>query len=171
MKFVRRFALATAIIASTVAAQDVRVDMKIPADRKPAPAFSLEDTTGKSATLADYPGRVVLLDFWATWCGGCKKEIPWFIGFSRQYAPQGLSVVGAAMDDEGWKVVKPFLAQNDIPYRIVVGDDALMKRFDVDSLPDTFLIDKHGRLAATYSNGLVDRANIEANIKSLLAEP
>src|SRR3954447_7712257 len=73
--------------------------------RKPAPAFSLQDTDGKAVTLAEYKGKVVLLNFWATWCGPCKIEIPWFAEFERKYKDRGFAVLGVAMDDEGWSVV------------------------------------------------------------------
>ena len=139
-------------------------------DRKDAPELGLEDSSGKVATLQNYRGKVLLLDFWATWCTGCKHEIPWFAGFESAYGAKGLAVVGVAMDDEGWKVVKPFLAETKVPYRIVLGNDATSKRFGIESLPDTFLIDRHGRVAAAYKAALVDRADIEANIKALLSE-
>jgi hypothetical protein len=79
-------------------------------------------------------------------------------------------VVGASLDDDGWKSLKPFLAEHTIPYRIVLGDEAFAKRYGIENMPDTFLIDRHGRVAAAYRAGIVDRNDIEANIKSLLAE-
>ena len=137
--------------------------------RKPAPEFTLQDSSGKTVRLADYRGKVVLLDFWATWCHGCKLEIPWFSEFEKSYGARGLAVVGVAMDDGGWKVVKPFLAETRVPYRMVLGDDGLAKRYGIGSLPDTFLIDRQGRVAAVYKEGLVDRNDVEANIKAILA--
>lgn len=139
-------------------------------DRKPAPELELEDSSGRIATLGNYGGEVLLLDFWATWCTGCKHEIPWFAAFQSAYGAKGLAVVGVAMDDEGWKVVKPFLAQTKVPYRILLGNAAISQRYGIENLPDTFLIDRHGRVAAAYRASLVDRADIEANIKALLAE-
>ncbi len=139
-------------------------------DRKPAPDFALSDETGKTVSLKDYRGKVLLLDFWATWCHGCKQEIPWFVEFRKTYAAQGFDVVGVSLDGDGWKVLKPFLADAKIPYEIVLGDDATAQRFGIETMPDTFLIDEKGRLAAAYRGGLVDRANIEANIKTLLAK-
>ena len=137
--------------------------------RKPAPEFTLQDTSGKTARLADYRGKVVLLDFWATWCHGCKLEIPWFSEFEKTYGAHGLAVIGVAMDDGGWRVVNPFLAETHVPYRMVLGDDALAKRYGIGSLPDTFLIDRQGKVAAVYKEGLVDRNDVEANIKAMLA--
>ncbi|MGA7410072.1 MAG: TlpA disulfide reductase family protein [Bryobacteraceae bacterium] len=160
-------------LAGTIAAADqatIRAALEPPQARKPAPEFSLQDAAGKTATLADYRGKVLLLDFWATWCTGCKEEIPWFAAFYKTYAPQGLQVVGASLDDDGWKALKPFLAEHPIPYRIVLGNDAFAKRCGIENMPDTFLIDRHGRVAAAYRAGIVDRNDVEANIKSLLAE-
>jgi cytochrome c biogenesis protein CcmG/thiol:disulfide interchange protein DsbE len=148
----------------------LRAPLQSVKDRKDAAELGLEDSTGKVATLRNYRGKVLLVDFWATWCTGCKHEIPWFAGFQSAYGAQGLAVVGVAVDNDGWKAVRPFLAETKVPYRIVMGNDATMQRFGIDSLPDTFLIDRHGRVAAAYKAGLVDRDDIEANIKALLLE-
>jgi peroxiredoxin len=131
-----------------------------------APVFTLTDSAGKTATLDAYRGKVVLLDFWATWCHGCKEEIPWFAEFQRKYSGKGLEVVGVSMDD-GWPVVKEFLAKTDVPYRIVLGDDALMKKYGNESMPDTFLIDREGRIAAVY-RGLVNKDGVEKDLRGIL---
>lgn len=136
--------------------------------RKPAPQFALKDAKGKTLTLAKYRGKVVLLDFWATWCHGCKEELPWFAEFARKYKAQGLEVVGVSMDD-GWSVVRQFLAQKPIPYRIVLGNDGTAKQYNIGNMPDAFLVDRHGRIAATYV-GVVDKDNLEANLRAMLAQ-
>jgi thiol-disulfide isomerase/thioredoxin len=112
---------------------------------------------------------VVLLDFWATWCHGCKEELPWFADFQRKYAAKGLQVVGVSLDEEGWKVVKPFLEQTKVPYRMLLGDQPLAKKYGIENMPDAYLIDRHGRIAATYV-GLVDKENVEANLQAMLAQ-
>ena len=160
-----------AMVTLAVAADEpgFRAVLQPEGKRKPAPEINLEDSLGKAATLAQYRGQVVVLDFWATWCHGCKQEIPWFAEFHEKYTGKGLAVIGVSLDDDGWKVVKPFIATAKIPYRIVLGNDATATRYGLAGMPDTFLIDRQGRLAATYT-GMVDRANIEKNIQTLLAE-
>ena len=137
------------------------------AERKPAPDFSLTDAQGNLVTLSALKGKVVLLDFWATWCGGCKLEIPWYMEFDKKYRDKGLAVVGVSMDDEGMKVVKPFLAQRHIDYPIVVGDEAMGRRFGLGQMPLTLLIDKQGRVAIAHS-GVVDKDDFESHIRQLL---
>src|SRR5258705_7442 len=98
-------------LASSAVAADpptVRAALQSPKERKPAPNFALQDASGRTAKLRDYRGKVVLLDFWATWCHGCKEEIPWFSEFQRTYRAKGLAVVGVSLDEGGWSVVKRF---------------------------------------------------------------
>ena len=159
-------------------AADVRVDLEPQSTRKPAPEFALLDGAGRSVPLASFKNKPLLLDLWATKCGGCVKEIPSFIEIHHAYASRGLAVVGISMDilyedlkgpAEAWSLVNPFVQTHKVDYPILMGDDAITKRYSVNALPVTYLIDRHGRIAATYV-GVVDRANIEANIKALLAE-
>src|SRR5207253_10207488 len=131
-------------------------------ERKPAANFALQDASGTTAKLKSYRGKVVLLDFWATWCTGCKQEIPWFSEFQRTYGSKGFAVVGVSLDEGGWNVVKPFLAETHVPYRMLLGDDATAQRYGIQNLPDTFLIDRHGRVAAAYIAGLVDKDTVAA---------
>ena len=172
--FVRIQLLSLALaFAWGLAAQEqpgLRVALQPEKDRKPAAEFALQDASGKTIKLDDFRGKVVLLDFWATWCTGCKKEIPWFEAFQSAYDAKGFAVVGVSMDEDGWKVLRPFLEEHKIPYTMLLGDDPMSKRYRIENLPDTFLIDRHGRVAALYKESLVDKDNVEANIKALLAE-
>jgi peroxiredoxin len=138
--------------------------------RKPSPDFTLTDSKGASIKLSDYKGKVVLLDFWATWCGGCKVEIPWYIEFQNTYKDKGLSVVGVSMDDDGWKSVKPFLAENKINYPIVIGNSDLGTQFGLSGLPLTLLIDRNGKIADSHA-GMVEKDAFEREIQSLLKDP
>jgi peroxiredoxin len=139
-------------------------------DAKTAPDFSRVDASGHKVQLSKYKGKVVLLDFWATWCTGCKEEIPWFVEFAARYRKNGLAVLGVSMDEDGWKVVKPFLAEKmKIPYPIVIGDDAMAQQFGgIQNMPVTLLIDRQGRIAYSHV-GVVDRAKFEGEIQELLS--
>ena len=159
-------------------AADIRVSVEPQSARKPAPNFVLRDTDGKPVSLSRFKGKPVLLDLWATKCGGCVKEIPSFIEIHHAYRNRGLAVVGISMDilyedlkgpAEAWSLVNPFVEAHKVDYPILMGDDGITKRYSVNALPVTYLIDRRGRIAATYV-GVVDRANIEANIQTLLAE-
>jgi peroxiredoxin len=140
-------------------------------ERHKAPDFALKDGDGKLVHLADYRGKVVLLDFWATWCGPCKLEIPWFEEFQRQHQEKGFAVIGVSMDDEGWEVVKPFLTRLKVNYRVLIGNDQTAQMYGgIDALPTTFLIDREGKIAAVHV-GLVDRKEFENGIEQLLEAP
>jgi len=140
-------------------------------DRHPAVDFTLKDADGKTVKLSDYKGKVVLLDFFATWCGPCKIEIPWFMEFERKHKDRGFSVLGVSMDDEGWEVVKPFLQDLNVNYRVVIGNDFTAQAYGgVDALPTTFLIDREGRIAAVHV-GLAGKKDFENGIEKLLQSP
>jgi cytochrome c biogenesis protein CcmG/thiol:disulfide interchange protein DsbE len=143
-----------------------------PADsRKPLPQVALTDSNGAPVNLAVYKDRVVLLDFWATWCEGCKEEIPWFMEFQDKYNRTGLTVVGASLDDDGWKSVKPYLREHKINYPIVLGTFESAKQFGVDKgMPVSVLIDRAGKIADIHP-GMVDKAAFEHEIQTLLREP
>jgi cytochrome c biogenesis protein CcmG/thiol:disulfide interchange protein DsbE len=133
------------------------------------PDFKLPDATGASIRLSHYKGKVVLLNFWATWCHGCKTEIPWFMEFAAKYKNRGLVVLGVALDDDGWKPVRPYLAEKKINYPIVVGSPALAKQYGVEPMPMTYLIDRRGKVAATHI-GMVDKENTEKEIVQMLSK-
>jgi cytochrome c biogenesis protein CcmG/thiol:disulfide interchange protein DsbE len=140
-------------------------------DRKAAPDFDLKDVNGKIVHLSDFRGKAVLLDFWATWCGPCKIEIPWFVDMQRKYKDRGLVVIGIAMDDEGWKAVKPFLDEMKVNYRVVMGNDQTADLYGgVEALPTTFVLDREGRIAKTHV-GLSSKEDFEDEIEKILADP
>jgi peroxiredoxin len=166
-------------IGQTARPSGVRATIQPANGRRPTAAFHLDDASGHDLSLSRYRGKVVLLDFWATTCGGCVNEIPWFIDLRREYKTKGLDVLGVSMDviyddlknaQEGWSRVKPFVQAHGVNYPIVMGDDQVLKSWNIDAFPTTFLIDKAGRVAAQYV-GIVDKANMESNIKTLLKEP
>jgi len=142
--------------------------VKSAAERKPAPDFALKDADGRTVQLSDYRGKVVLLNFWATWCGPCKVEIPWFIEFEREHKDQGFAVIGVAMDDDGWDAVKPFVQRLNVNYRVLLGADSVAQLYGgVDSLPTTFIIDRQGKIAATHI-GLVSKGMYERDLSEVL---
>jgi peroxiredoxin len=174
MSFSRiRFLTMSAVVAAGLSLgadqATVRANLQPAGQRKAASEFALQDGSGRQVSLKDYRGKVVLLDFWATWCHGCKLEIPWFAEFSRKYRDQGVEVVGVSLDSDGWKVVTPFIKTAQIPYGIVLGNDDVAKAYGIANMPDTFLIDREGRIAAAY-NGVVDKQNVDDNLRALLSE-
>jgi peroxiredoxin len=132
-----------------------------------APDFTLTDAEGKPVRLSDRKGKVVLVNFWATWCGGCKVEIPWFVVFDSKYRNAGLDTIGVSLDSDGWTSVRPYLKEKPISYTIVVGNEATANEFNVSAMPVTVLVDRQGRIAATHT-GLVARATYEFEIEALL---
>jgi len=111
-----------------------------------APDFTRIDLSGRPLRLEQFRGRVVLLNFWATWCGPCIEEIPVFSRWQGRYGDARLQVIGVSMDDEE-AAVKRFLAKHDVPYPVLMGDAKLGKSFGgVYGLPQSFLIDAHGRI-------------------------
>jgi peroxiredoxin len=135
---------------------------------KVAPDFSLIDSKGATLKLSDYRGKVVLLDFWATWCHGCRTEIPWYMEFENKYKDKGLAVIGVSMDTD-WNTVKPFMAKEEMNYPVVIGNDGLLERYGSHSMPATYLIDRDGRIA-DYHIGVVNKDQFESEIKKLLME-
>jgi peroxiredoxin len=166
------------VACSLVHATDIRAALEPQSVRKTAPEFVLLDASGKSVSLSSFRGKPLLLDLWATKCGGCVKEIPSFIEVHHNYAVKGLAVVGISMDvlyedlkgpAEAWELVNPFVKAHNVDYPILMGDGGITKRYSVEALPITYLIDNRGRIAAKYV-GIVDRSNLEANIRALLVE-
>ena len=132
-------------------ATTVKAAVKSDKERKAAPEFTLKDSNGQTVHLSDYKGKVVLLDFWATWCGPCKIEIPWFMEFQQEFKDKGFAVLGVSMDEDGWTAVKPYIARLKVNYRIGLGIDRVGDQYGgVESLPTTFLIDRQGRIASTH---------------------
>ncbi len=132
-----------------------------------APDFSLQDLDGQPLQLANYRGKVVLLDFWATWCAPCRDEIPHFVTLQDKYREQGLQVIGISMDD-GPKPVREFYQQFKMNYPVALGTDKVAETYGgVLGLPVSFLIGRDGQVAAKYV-GEVQIPVLEQEIKSLL---
>ncbi len=147
------------------------VSVKPEESRKKAPEFTLKDVHGNAVHLSDFKGKVVLLDFWATWCGPCVIEIPWFMEFQRKYKDRGFEVLGVAMDDDGWKSVTPYVEKRKFNYRVVLGDDLTGDQYGgIEALPSTYVIDRNGKIAAVHI-GLSKKEEFEDAIQILLDSP
>jgi len=132
-----------------------------------APDFTRADLAGKPVRLAGYRGKLVLLNFWASWCGPCLEEMPRLSAWQRAYGAEGLQIIGVSMDDDA-APVKRLLARHPVSYPVVMGDAKLGAAFGgVLGLPLTYLIDRRGRIVARYQ-GESDLAKMEQTIKALL---
>jgi len=150
------------------AASASAISLKKEASRKRAPDFELKDAGGRVVRLSDYAGKVVLLDFWATWCGPCRGAIPWLIELSEKYKADGLAVIGVSMDEEGWSAVKPFMEKMKITYPILLGNKRVAYLYGgVESLPLAFFVDRNQRVAAIHP-GEASRKDYEKTIRALL---
>ncbi|MEZ2346422.1 TlpA disulfide reductase family protein [Terriglobus sp. RCC_193] len=135
-----------------------------------APPFVLRQADGKAVSLSSYKGKVILLNFWATWCAPCRVEMPWFEEFSKSYGGKGFAVLGVSLDDGGWKEVQPTVTKLRISYPIVLGDKRTMKLYGMgEQLPATFLIDRTGKIQ-TVKIGFGDKKEFEQTISQLLKE-
>jgi len=140
----------------------------VAATSMPSPAWELKGVDGKLVKFSDFAGKVVILDFWATWCGPCRMEIPGFIELQKQYADKGLVVVGVSLDQDGASVVKTFMDKTGIIYPVVLGDETIVCAFGgVEGIPTTFIIDRNGRIVGMHV-GYTEKTEFESEIKPLL---
>ena len=135
----RRLALAAALLAAACSVPTPR------GEKRPAPAFDLPDINGGKVSLASLKGKVVVLDFWATWCGPCIREIPEYAEFWRKNQLRGIEVVGVVLDSGEPQEIQDFIREYRIPYRQILGDDKIKSEYGADQgYPTTFVIDREG---------------------------
>jgi peroxiredoxin len=151
--------------------QDVASDEGLPNLRgKKAPAFILKTEDGRKVSLADYKGKAVLVNFWATWCVPCKLEMPWFVDLHKQYASQGFEILGVNEDDvKDRSQIGKFSRKIGVNYPILLGNDTAAKAYGgIDVLPTSFYVGRDGKVVEEAA-GLISRDEIEANIKKAMA--
>jgi thiol-disulfide isomerase/thioredoxin len=139
----------------------------VTAQQKKASDFSLKSADGVAHQLSKLKGKVVLVNFWATWCGPCRQEIPDFIEAYKKYKGKGLEIIGISLDQDGWTKVTPFVKQNQITYPVVLGDEQVVENYGgVDAIPTTFLVDKSGNIVDKHV-GAMRLNQLEAKLKPL----
>jgi peroxiredoxin len=139
-------------------------------DRKTAPDFAMTDPSGRQVRLSEYRGKAVLLNFWATWCGPCRREIAVLNGFQQTHDPDRFTVLGVSLEESGWEAVKPFMAAVRFQYPVMMGSENVASLYGgLEVIPTTLLIDKFGRIAAVHV-GVCNRSEYEADINAVLKE-
>ena len=133
-----------------------------------APPFELKTLDGHTLNLSDFRGKVVVLNFWATWCAPCRVETPWLVELYRQYQQRGLEIVGISMDDGGTHPVEKFVQEMNVNYPVLMGSNSVTDSYGgLRFLPQTFFIDRDGRIER-HTMGLTSRSDLEDDIKHLL---
>ncbi len=157
------------LIAAVVLIAATRVSTHHASHKYRAPDFTLRDMNGAPVRLSDFRGKAVVLNFWATWCPPCRREIPWFIEMQKKYGPQGLQVIGVSMDDGGRDAVEAFVKRMGINYLIVQGEDHAASLYGGgEVLPTTYYISRDGRVVSSVE-GLISESEIENNIQEALS--
>jgi thiol-disulfide isomerase/thioredoxin len=134
-----------------------------------APEFELRDLKGNQVRLSEFRGKAVVLNFWATWCAPCRRELPWFVEFQKEYGPRGLQIIGVSMDDGGIDAIAPFVRKMGIDYVVLLGDSRVGSLYGgLEVLPTTYYISSHGDVIA-YVNGVLSKTEVEHDVREVLA--
>ena len=149
---------------------------------KQAPSFTLQDLAGKQISLADYKGKALLINFWATWCGPCKLETPWLVELEKQYAPQGFEILGVDTEDDevtpsdksAWakdkSAVAHFAQQEHMPYPVLLDGDSISHAYgDFDAMPTSFFVNRSGKIIAAQM-GITSEDDMALKIRQALAQ-
>jgi cytochrome c biogenesis protein CcmG/thiol:disulfide interchange protein DsbE len=138
-------------------------------ERRVMPELAMTQLDGGTWRLADHRGQVVLVNYWATWCGPCWEETPGLVRLSRELGPKGLAVVGVAIDEGGAEEVKKFVDEFNVSYPVVLPERMSQMEYGMEGVPTTILVDKEGRVAKTYV-GAVRQKDFETDVEVLLEE-
>jgi len=133
----------------------------------PASDFVLKDLNGNNVALSDYRGKVVLIEFWATWCPPCRATMPGIEKLHKAYKDRGLVILAISLDSGDWDFVKSFLASYGITYTVLRGTDDVQSKYGVRAIPTTVILDKQGRIAKRYL-GFGNEDDFEKDIKAIL---
>jgi len=144
--------------------------IRVPAGGGTAPAWTMPDLEGRAVASTNFLGQVVVLNFWATWCPPCLRELPELKAFHQAHAADGVVVIGAATDEGGATQLKPFVARHRVNYPVLLADPGVQMAFGVTSLPSTWILGRDGRVAARYL-GALTREELERAVIPLLSTP
>ena len=133
-----------------------------------APNFTLSSTEFEEVSLTDYEGKVVLLDFWATWCKPCEEEIPIFVELYDQYHAHGFEIIGVSLDEEGIEVIKPFIEKLGVNYKILLAEPEIVEKYKLTAIPSAFLINRMGRIVKVFDGAQGEKAIYEKALQELL---
>lgn len=151
------------VVIAVLAAQLVRGQENVP-----APNFSLKNASGQAVELAKLHGKVVVVNFWATWCGPCRAEIPGMIEVYQKYRGKGLEIVGISVDRDGWPAINQFVKKLNITYPVVLGNGDVVDAYGgIDAIPTTFFVDRNGRVLQRHV-GYMSKDEFEKAVKSSL---
>lgn len=149
---------------NTTEPRDVDDDASLPL----APDFTLASTGLEEVSLTDYEGKVVLLDFWATWCKPCEEEIPIFIELYDQYRARGFEMLGISLDDEGLEVIEPFIERLGVNYTILLAEPEIVEKYKLTAIPSAYLINRKGRIVQVFDGAQGEKAIYEKALRELL---
>jgi thiol-disulfide isomerase/thioredoxin len=159
MKSVKNMLLIAAVIGFVTSAT---------AQQQKAANFSLKSADGKLYELKQYKGKVVVVNFWATWCGPCRKEIPDFIEAYKKYKNKGLVIIGISVDQDGWTKVTPYVEESKINYPVVLGTEQVVENYGgINAIPTTFIVDKNGYIADQHT-GVMSLKELETKLQPML---
>ena len=145
-----------------------RPNTRFPSRPYQAPEFELLDLNGNQVHLSDFRGKAIVLNFWASWCAPCRRELPWFMDFQKEYGPRGLQIIGVSMDDGGRDAIAPVVRRTGINYVVLLGDNHVSSLYGgLDVLPTTYYISPHGDVIA-FVSGVISESEVERDIKQVL---